>query len=397
MKKRILGVLLILILSIATVKADALAQNTATLDAVSSVRQGETVVLMLSAGIDSVYGINGFLEYDNSQLELTGLVTTDEKNWSAEIGPENSFIAYDNTFASPKSSSDGLLMFFFELKETVMPDTEITVRLTDVDVSDMQITMPLGDVEFKGIVKEAKSTDCTLGSIKVNNGVFEGAFVSSLTEYEVKLPYSETKLELEVETTSDRAEYFVDGNEDLEVGINEVIITVIAENEDRKEYKLIVERERDPERVLSDNALLEDIELSAGSLSPKFSYDVSDYIVYVNHEIEEITLTGKTKDKWATVEPITRSLVDGNNTFILICTAEDGVTKRFYTVNVYRMPEYEGNLPIVNPTPTIQPTPVPEPANDNKVSGLLFWIVFIIAVMLLGVAVWLLTEKLKKR
>lgn len=91
----------------------------------------------------------------------------------------------------------------------------------------------------------------------------------------------------------------------------------------------------------SSNANLSSIKLSAGSLSPAFDQNVTEYSVTVKYSVESITITGAVADGKSTYSGGgTFDLVVGENQRELSVTAEDG-TKKLYSVKIKRMTEEE--------------------------------------------------------
>lgn len=91
----------------------------------------------------------------------------------------------------------------------------------------------------------------------------------------------------------------------------------------------------------SSNANLSSIKLSAGSLSPAFNANTTNYNVTVKYSVEEINITGSVADgKSRVAGGGTQGLNVGNNECVLTVTAEDG-TKKSYVINVKRMTEQE--------------------------------------------------------
>lgn len=91
----------------------------------------------------------------------------------------------------------------------------------------------------------------------------------------------------------------------------------------------------------SSNANLASIKLSAGSLSPAFNANTTNYSATVKYSVDSITITGSVADGGATyVGGGTFGLNIGDNSRTLIVTAADG-TKKSYTINIKRMTEQE--------------------------------------------------------
>lgn len=91
----------------------------------------------------------------------------------------------------------------------------------------------------------------------------------------------------------------------------------------------------------SSNATLSSIKLSAGTLSPEFNPNTTNYNVSVKNGVESITVTGAVADGKSTCTGNgTFDLVEGNNEVVLNVKAEDG-TKMAYVINIKRMTKEE--------------------------------------------------------
>lgn len=91
----------------------------------------------------------------------------------------------------------------------------------------------------------------------------------------------------------------------------------------------------------SSNANLASIKLSAGSLSPAFNPNTTNYNVTIKYDVSEINITGSVADGKSTYAGGgTFAMQVGNNERRLTVTAEDG-SKKTYIINIKRMTEEE--------------------------------------------------------
>lgn len=95
-------------------------------------------------------------------------------------------------------------------------------------------------------------------------------------------------------------------------------------------------------RLASSNNDLYSLSLSAGTLNPKFSSNVTSYSTTI--DASSVTINAKAKDNYSTVSGNVGkvSLKYGNNTFKVIVTSESGKTKT-YTINIVRTNNKEDN------------------------------------------------------
>ena len=173
------------------------------------------------------------------------------------------------------------------------------------------------------------------------------------------MPYAVESLNLSYKAADGSARVSVSGNT-LVVGSNTVTVTCTAATGAKKNYTITVTREQDPNYKPSTDALLKELTLDVGYLSPTFSGAVTEYVAYVPYETRSATLSGVAKDEKAlkVTEATMQLSQEGDNVMTVTCTAEDGTTSKTYTVHVYRMPKYEGIIPTME---IVDPNTPPEP------------------------------------
>lgn len=109
------------------------------------------------------------------------------------------------------------------------------------------------------------------------------------------------------------------------------------------------------------DANLSSLKLSKGSLSPRFAQGTTSYSATVDYATENITVTATANNASATVSGTgTKSLKVGNNTIAVTVTAQDGSTKKTYTINVKRLEEAQEQPPEEDESEGIPPT-LPNP------------------------------------
>lgn len=368
MKKRVIAflsiVICVLVFAVVQPKASYAANNIA-LTGDKTVRAGETIVLSFEMSGSGILGFTAKLQYDDSLLVLDN-ITTVTKNWLTEQNDGN-IIVYDNSQKSPINKTVTVFTMTLTVKSDVAAGEKIVVSVNDVVASDGDNDIEFGNAAYSVTISAPKSSDADIAELKLSNAALSKEFDKNIAEYDVTVPFSVQELDISITTSDKNATCKIDGNKNFEVGKNTVKITVTAENGAQKTYTLNVVREQDPNYKPCDNSQLSQITLSEGKVSPAFSADITEYVVYLPYETAGIVVSGVTADKNATVTSMEYVLKDGNNRVAVVCTAEDGVSKTEYILNIYRMPKYNGELPNITdgtstptPTPSITQTPTPD-------------------------------------
>ena len=134
--------------------------------------------------------------------------------------------------------------------------------------------------------------------------------------------------------------------DNLNVGTNTLTVTVTAQDSvTTKTYTVTLTRAAPPP---SDNADLDGLTISPGTLSPAFSSSVITYAASVGNSVTEVTLTPTASHGSATITVNNSTTVAsgagytadnlnvGTNTLTVTVTAQDSVTTKTYTVTLTR-------------------------------------------------------------
>lgn len=393
MKKQLLKLLLVLTLCLVMLwPQTALAAPSASLSGESSIQAGSDVTLTLKVSGSNIMGVEATLNYDSSVLEYRSY-SGKLSGW--DVVPNGTkFVMYG--VGNPINSSTSVVSVTFRVKSGLSVGTALSASFSGIVVSDGNSDSSVSTASWSGKVGAAPSNNCAISKMSCSNATLSPEFTSSNSYYTATVPYSVTELDLSYTTADTGARVSVSGNS-LVVGENTVTVTCTAPSGAQKHYVITVTREQDPNYKPSDVALLSELTLDAAPLSPTFSGAVTDYVAYVPFETKSVTLTGLAKDEKALqVTEDTRQLTaEGETVLSVTCTAEDGVTKKTYTVHVYRMPKYEGIIPtmeIVDPNaePEIPSYAVPMVLTLPLVGEASTLLVAVIAAVLIVVLLFLL-------
>lgn len=117
-----------------------------------------------------------------------------------------------------------------------------------------------------------------------------------------------------------------DGNEDYSISGDSATLSVV-------------------DKTLSSNANLKSLRVSAGTLTPSFSKNVTSYSITIGPEVEQLTVGATTEDSDASVEVQgSKNMKFGENTRIVVVTAPNGTTKK-YTLNITKLEQSVSSEP----------------------------------------------------
>lgn len=345
------------------------------LSGAGSVRAGNTVTVTFSISGGDILAFSADLSYDSSQLSLEGSKSLLDSSWSVMMNGGR-IVGNNTTQASPINGSKQVMAFTFRVKSDIPAGSSLSASVSNVEVAYISnagnpVTVDAGSARWSASVSAPLSGNANLASLTCANAELSPTFSAGTTQYSVTVPYDVTSLRLSATAEDSGAKVSTSGN-DLSVGANTVTITVTAPSGVVKRYTISVIRQPDPNYTASTDAALSSLTASYGEISPAFTSDVTDYVLYVPHETEHITLSGTARDgKAVQVTGADAALDEGENVLTVTCTAEDGVTVMTYTVHVWRMPAYAGTLPqIIVPTDAVEPD---QPAQEDASALSALW------------------------
>lgn len=206
-----------------------------------------------------------------------------------------------------------------------------TAHNSQSDPSPLEISN-LSIVNAVGIIPIIDSTDAALSALSISNGQLSPVFSSLTTDYTVTCDYGTTSVVVTATPNTDGATVTGDGTIDVSSGSGTATITVTAlDGTTTKEYTIDITVNQTP----SDNANLASLSVDAGSLVPAFDPETTEYNVAVPEGTTTVNISAETADTNATVSGTGGVDVSGGSgTGYVIVTAEDGSTKKTYTVNI---------------------------------------------------------------
>jgi|GEM_PF-1390485 len=131
---------------------------------------------------------------------------------------------------------------------------------------------------FIHISKAEDITSAFFETLEISNGIMSPAFDKKITEYTVQLSDDETNLSIDYNLEDKYASMIIYGNEYLEMGLNEVIVKIIAaDDETNINYKFLVTRS-ESEYVFEDDSTAVSLEIPVGG-NIKEKYDNTAQII----------------------------------------------------------------------------------------------------------------------
>ncbi len=319
--------------------------------------------LTVSSGtLSPVFAINTFF-YNNNVTNNTSSITV-----TPTLTDNTATVTVNGTIVNSGTASTPLPL--------VVGNNIITILVTAVD--------GITQNAYTVTVNRAQSTTATLSGLGVSSGTLSPSFSSAITSYNDFVTYTTNTIKLTPTLSDATASVTVNGNPvtsgtasspfGLVNGLNTFTIVVTAQDGITSQtYYVNVNHPS-----LPSVTTLSSLSVSNGNISPSFASGTSNYIDYITNSISSITVTPTLTDPLATFtingipgtsgtasNPITLSI--GSNPITMVVTAQDGITKQTYNLNVNVAPSGSTYLSdLVVSTGTLSPAFAAGTTNYNE-------------------------------
>ncbi|MEH7304873.1 cadherin-like beta sandwich domain-containing protein [Neobacillus drentensis] len=226
--------------------------------------------------------------------------------------------------------------------------------------------IPTAYAETNTATIQENQRENTLSRVEIEGVELDQKFASDLYEYSANVDNDVDTVKLLVDSTNTDSSITINGQTvisgtagtyTLQTGENKFIISVNNGSSSSTTYTLTISREKNA------NNLLQNIELSKGELSPKFSSIVTDYNVNVPNEVPTIKIKPIAMEKTSAIkvngilamkDGVEVKVSVGKSDINITITAENGANKT-YTIHVMRDKAVEDKATIPKPNQNNKP------------------------------------------
>ena len=221
----------------------------------------------------------------------------------------------------------------YEIKDNDLKDKQSGVVKIIVTAEDGTINTYILNVVKDNVISSL------LKDIKIKNYQLSNPFNSNVINYDVIVDNEVTSLNLTPITLDPDATFIINGNNNFNIGNNEVeIVVTSSDGNSTTTYTLNVIRQS------YSNSYLDYLYTDQGDLTPTFNKEVMEYTITVDNKVNTIELFGEAIDKSATVTGLgVHNLKVGNNEIKVTVKTISGIT-RTYIINVLKEKSDENYL-----------------------------------------------------
>ena len=185
--------------------------------------------------------------------------------------------------------------------------------------------------------EEAENSEARLKNLGIRPEEYDfSGFDSEITEYSVEVPNDVDEIEVYATPINSNAQITGTGMIELEEGLNELLVEVIAANGTKKTYTIEVTRlDASGETGTTEQFGLSTLFIEGLTLTPSFNVGIYEYTVELTEDLESLNIQVEANDEDATVEIYgNKKLQQGENVITIQVTNEETEKMATYQIIV---------------------------------------------------------------
>lgn len=177
--------------------------------------------------------------------------------------------------------------------------------------------------------QDTRSTNNNLKSLEIEEGKLNKEFKSDVLEYQMKVLYDVTKLNIKYETEEEHAKVVILGDVNkLKEGENNITLKVTSEKGDVKEYKIIVTRLKEGE-TLGNNPDISEINIKGYDIN--FSKNKQVYSLKIDNE-KKLDIEIVLEDSTSSYKIVGNDNLKDGSIIKINTTSKDGSTREYQII-----------------------------------------------------------------
>ena len=190
--------------------------------------------------------------------------------------------------------------------------------------NDTNVQAPAGN--------QPASSNTNLKILQLNIEGINPNFSPENTQYYLTIPETIENIGITAEPEDSKSTVQISGNNNIQIGANQIIISVTAENGTQKDYTINVTK---TDNAGIANANLENLAIENATLIPEFNSEIMDYTAEVFGEMDKLNILAVPQNENAHINiEGNEKLQYGENQIKITVLAEDGLTSKVYNIVV---------------------------------------------------------------
>lgn len=291
----------------------------------------------LSGGLekDATSNLECTIEKVDNGLELNESGTNSATEFSYKGTLNQEVIAkYNCKVAVKPTTSKQEQLIIPNLKENISDDnkdaTTQVIRSNAVNIQEY-IETPTGETK----PRDTSNPDTRAKSVVINGDESIFTFSSFKAIYDIEVRYEVSEISLFIVPNNENATYEVQGNSQLEIGMNVIDIYIISPDQQSKTcYTLNIKRLKRGEEIYypDKNSDLADLKIEGYPIN--FESVILEYKIHLTHDVSDVKITATPKESGSKVEISNTSNLYNGAKIDVIVTSADGSSSTTYTIKV---------------------------------------------------------------
>ena len=246
-----------------------------------------------------------------SSIKIGATLTDTKSSYVSGYAPRTVTLNYgDNKFyIKVKSEAGSVRTYTLNINragESVNPEPPVT------EPNDPEVEIP---------------SEALLDSIKLNDGEINLDFKSDIFNYNVYIPFEVVNVVANAVSKEETDTVVVEGGTDLQVGENEIKITVTGQNGKSNIYTLYVIR-KEEDLVISNDNYLKSLEVKGKKI--KFDAKETDYNITLKEGEKQLDIKASPSNEKSVITIEGNENLKVGSQIKITVTAEDGSTRAYY-------------------------------------------------------------------
>lgn len=171
------------------------------------------------------------------------------------------------------------------------------------------------------------------------NGIIPD-FNKNIYKYYLTIPSNVNNIKITAVPENENSVVEIIGNTDLDEGVN--LITIKVNSEDKTQNQIYTIEVTKTDSIEQSNTNLENLAIQNILLNPPFAPNITNYEIEITNDITNLNILAIPQNENANINISGgKNLVEGENLIEIIVSSQNGISKKIYQINAYRLNDEE--------------------------------------------------------
>ena len=336
--KSIIIIVAISIFILISPKNTVLASNITIVPSVETVKEGQLFTVQINSNDLNIAALTMKIYYDSTKMEY---IKENENTNALENSVIYTWVEENGGIENKKTEE--IVELKFKAKEEGIASITANGEFFNANGENIEMNYGESKVQIEKIEDEVEvesnnninSDNAFLEVLRLDKEGIIPNFNKEVTEYYITVDNLVDNLQVTAIPENKEASVEIKGNNNLKNGINKIeIIVTSKDNTQKKVYNINVTR---TENIDASNTNLETLAIENTTLYPEFYTDILNYKAEVSNDTKSLNILAiPEKISSQVIIEGNNDLKEGKNTITIKVIAENKITQKNYTIEVYK-------------------------------------------------------------